>query len=116
MCSRKPCTRPRATSGSVPETSDVESTRSTNITVASFRSTASSLRTTEEVVRFRSAERVHVLESGYEVGLRVLRGYEGDRVVAAVDLGDDHPRGGEVEVSDVPALEGDGLGRGGDPC
>jgi hypothetical protein len=43
MCSaarsKKPVTRRRTISGSLPETSAVESTRSTNIAVASFRST-----------------------------------------------------------------------------
>src|SRR5574338_551880 len=41
--SKKPVTRLRTTSGSLPETSAVESTRSTNIAVASLRSTTPSL-------------------------------------------------------------------------
>src|SRR5215211_9038023 len=42
------CTRRRATSGSVPETSAVDPTRSTNRTVASLRSTPTSVETTRD--------------------------------------------------------------------
>src|ERR687898_485493 len=84
------CTRRRATSGSVPETSAVDPTRSTNRTVASLRSTPTSVETTRdrenvpESGRFRPPAITAPVRVHARTPLPIPR-FLGDRVPAVLD-------------------------------
>ena len=89
VCSKNRSTRRRTISGSVVETSPVESTRSTNSTVASLRSIPPSVETLEEVGAFRAADWLPAgrptLKTGGEAGFFLVVGLVRVSIAAVLD-------------------------------